>query len=225
MCSSVLLLPLQTLAAFTILFIVLIDRKRVHDVDVGRYEIVDSESIYSLLVLVLLVLILRLLGLLVLFLLYLQVLLYQFYQLFFREVLVLLLIGGLFLLLLLLGLLELLEVFLTLGLALSFHFVDGYILWLFKFLDVLWFFEWGFYEFLPEYFSGKRWARIAFFLHKFMIASYFFELLDSCLLEFAIFYFLLLFFIDLVLPGHSLLFLFFFLTFKYSYFLGVNEGL
>lgn len=67
----------------------------------------------------------------------------------------LLLIGGLFLLLLLLGLLELLVVLLTLGLALGLHFVDRDVLWLFEFLQVLWFFEWGFDEFLPEDFSGK----------------------------------------------------------------------
>lgn len=169
--------------------------------------------------------ILSLLGLLVPLFLYLQVFLNEFYQLFFGEVLVLLLlIGGLFLLLLLLGLLELLVILLTLGLAFSLHFVDRYVLWLFEFLQVLWFFEWGFDEFLPEDFSGKRWARIAAFL-QLMIAPYFFELFDACLFEFAILHFFLLFFVDLVLPGHSLFLLFFLLALEYSYFLGVNEGL
>ena len=73
---SVLFLPLQTLAALVWLLVILVSGKWVHDVDIGGNEVVDGESIHSLLVLVLFVLVLRLLGLLVLFLLYLQVLLY-----------------------------------------------------------------------------------------------------------------------------------------------------
>lgn len=58
-----------------------------------------------------------------------------------------------------------------------------------------------------------------------MIAPYFFELLNSCLLEFAVFHFLFLLLVDLILPSHSLLLLLFLLAVKHGDFLRVNEGL
>lgn len=58
-----------------------------------------------------------------------------------------------------------------------------------------------------------------------MIAPYFFELINSCLFEFPIFSFLFLLLVDLILPSHSLLLLFFLLTIKHCDFLRVYEGL